>query len=336
MKYLIEIHHGIGDIVQITGVIETLYKKDSAAKIDVILLSDSRATLLKNDYRINKIYTLDIRNNSFFSLAKTIIDLRAQRYDYAFFSSISNARDANLLAILINAKMSVGEQFKFISRLTNRFVYVNNEHEHIVKRNSKLLQVAGIVEHVECPKLIINETIEIGSDKVIGICVGTSKPQKNWAIDRYIELAKHFSKKGYDIAFIGGESESKRFPLELFGEFQNWHNYMGKLSLTESAALVKSCKLIVGGDTGIMHIAAALNETTVSIFSCSDPNLHAPFSDKSYFLTANIPCQYCYGTERLLACRDYECLKGVSIAEVIDLVSGVLDGAVKDHRKFRI
>lgn len=336
MKYLIEIHHGIGDIVQMTGVVETLYKVDSAACIDIIVLNDSRKPLLKDDYRVKNIYTLDVKHQTWTYLIETIKKIRGRKYDYIFYSSISNVRDTNILALCLNAKNNVGEQFGFLSRLSSRFMTVKKDNAHIVKRNANLLLATGLTEHVFSPKLIIKETINLGSNRVIGLCVGTSKPQKTWAVDNYIEVAKHFSGNGYNVVFIGGKAESKWIPEELFVKHPNWHNYMGKLSLTESASLVKSCNLVIGGDTGIMHIAAALNVATVAIFSCSDPSLHAPFSDKSYFLTASVPCQYCYETDRLLKCKKYICLSSISVNMVIDLATNVLEGTAGDYHKFFI
>lgn len=336
MKYLIEIHHGIGDIVQMTGVVETLYNTDSDARIDLILLNDSRKSLLKNDHRIKTIYTLDIKNQTWTCLMETIKIIRGCKYDYIFYSSISNVRDTNILALCLNAKKNVGEQFRFLSHLSSRFLHVKKEKTHIVKRNANLLLTAGLTEQVFPPKLIIKETIKVDSNRVIGLCIGTSKPQKTWAVENYIDVAKHFSSNGYDIVFIGGKVESEWISDEIFIKYPNWHNYMGKLSLTESAALVKSCNLVIGGDTGIMHIAAALNVATVAIFSCSDPGFHAPFSDKSYFLTASVPCQYCYETERLMKCQNYICLSSISVNQVTDLTTNVLKGTAGVIHKFFI
>lgn len=335
MKYLIEIHHGIGDVVQMTGVIETIYKYDSKSQIDLILLSEDRASLLKDDYRVKTIYIINIANNSKRYLLSTVKKMRKQKYDYLFFSPISNTRDANILAMLINPKRIVGEQFHLLSYFFNKFIYVKKEDCHIVKRNSNLLIASGITDKVYFPKLIIKDVFK-EKDNTIGICIGTSKPQKNWAVERYIEVAKFVTTIGYDVVFIGGKAESDLVPSDLFEKNKNWLNYMGKLSLTESASLVKSCKLIIGGDTGIMHIAAALNIKTIAIFSCSSPYYHAPYSECSYFLTANIPCQYCYGTKELLCCKEYKCLDGISVNQVCKLIRDVFSGNTNSKYIFRI
>ena len=62
MKYLIEIHHGIGDVVQMTGVWETLYRMDKDADIGVIINLYGRYELLRNDRRIKHIYLLNIHD----------------------------------------------------------------------------------------------------------------------------------------------------------------------------------------------------------------------------------------------------------------------------------
>ena len=58
----------------------------------------------------------------------------------------------------------------------------------------------------------------------------------------------------------------------------------GKLSLIQSAKVASKCCLIVGGDTGIMHMAAAVGGTTLTLFSCTDPRLHCPYSRRKHLI----------------------------------------------------
>lgn len=326
MKYLIEIHHGLGDVVQITGVIETIYNGDSRADIGLILYDELRADLFEEDPRVNIIYFLNIKKRN--KIVETLKKIRDYRYDYVFFSPISNEIGIQLLAIFLGAKAYYGEQLILLSKISSKYHLINKKDEHIVIRNSRILEATGMFSPISDPKIEglpkLPDVEGIGN-KIIGLCIGTSKPSKTWFIDRYLEVAEYFEKQGYEIVFIGGKNEEKIFPIEVLNIHGAWHNFIGKLNIMESAALTRKCCLVLGGDTGIMHIAAAVNTPTVALFSCSDPRLHAPYSDKSYILTAGVECQYCYETSGYVDCLEYKCLKGITVEKVIEVMQGVLE-----------
>ena len=329
MKYLIEIHHGLGDVVQITGLIDTLYRGDDKADIGVILYDSSRAGFFFNDPRVKHIYYLNIRSNSRMDSVKTVLEIRRYKYDYAFFSPISNRRVIKLLALIIAARNSFGEQLSDFSLPGASFHKVPAVESHIVVRNNNMLLATGLFETVLSPALVglplLKEYEKIGGKPMIGLCIGTSKPSKTWPLNNYIEVAKHFE-DDFTIAFIGGKKEQESFPANLFSQHESWVDFLGKFNIMESAALTKMCKVVIGGDTGIMHIAAALNVPTVTIFSCSDPALHAPYSNASYVVTCKVDCQYCYEYGGYNSCTEYRCLNGITPDMVIQYANDALTG----------
>lgn len=337
MKYLIEIHHGIGDVVQMSGVIETLYYSDPDAEIGIIVYSENRAVLFKNDERVKWIYMINLNDMTKKELLNTVISIRRMQYDYAFISPISNKRAAQLLGMLIGAKITFGEQFVELSRVSKSFRLVQKKDVHIVERNNNVLLASGLVKNVEHPKLIGIESIErIKGDvnKLVGVCIGTSKPAKTWPLERYVDVAIELECRGYGVVFIGGKDEADRFPIELFQYHSHWYNYLGKVDLLGSAALTAECDVVLGGDTGIMHIAAAVDTPTVTIFSCSDPKYHAPYSDNSYIITTKLDCQYCYAKGGYRNCKEYKCINQISVEQVISLLQKVLDGTADDTYRF--
>ena len=323
MKYLIEIHQGIGDVVQMTGVIDTIYENDDKAEIGLILALPNRAELFNHDPRIKNIYYINLKNKSFISNIKTACEMRKQHFDYAFFSSISDKMGARVLAFIINAKNSYGEQLVNFGRMHK----VKAVNEHIVKKNANLLKASGLFEKVNYPKLVGVESYDkekFEGKKVMGLCIGTSKPSKTWPLEKYLEVADYFGNRGYEIIFLGGKQEAAGMSQTYFENHTNWHNYLGKTTLLQSAGLLTNCNLLLGGDTGLMHMAAALDVLTITIFSCTDPALHTPYSSKSYVASIKISCQYCLhlGTE----CKDYKCLNGITTNMVIDLINEVIEG----------
>jgi heptosyltransferase-2 len=83
------------------------------------------------------------------------------------------------------------------------------------------------------------------------------------------------------------------------------------------AALLEKCEFVVGGDTGPVHLAAALDVRVAVIFGGSDINETAPISKKTVLLSKNYECAPCRGRPD---CSDYPCLKDIKVSEVFEVV----------------
>ncbi len=99
---------------------------------------------------------------------------------------------------------------------------------------------------------------------------------KRWPAERYGQLGKMLSERGYDIVIIGGLQESA-----LARQIQRYvgqaRDLTGRTDFAKVAMLGAKAALVVGNDTGPLHLAAATGAPTVVMFSsASDPQLAAP------------------------------------------------------------
>lgn len=346
MKYLIEIHHGIGDIIQMLGVVETIYRGDNRADIDLILNKKQYDTLFENDCRIRKKFHIDLITMKKSEILKVAFKMRKENYDYMFISPISNHWAAQMLAFLVKPKLCCGEQLLELSKVNkSRYKKSLDLKCHMVIRNQNVFRSAELEYKAYLPKLcdldavlkslVQRQIIEDKGRQRLGICVGTSLPAKTWDIYKFIKISEIFTEKGYQVLLIGGEKEKKELKNSLIKENDRCENLLGRLNLIESAAALKTCIAVIGGDTGMMHIAAAVGCSTLTIFSCTDPQLHCPFSDKSFYITKRISCQYCYYTNGYKECHHYKCLD-ISIEEVSNALQVVLDGNTNSEYYFDI
>lgn len=333
MKYLIEIHHGIGDIVQMTGVIESIVKADTNAYIALIINKDSYKSLFECDDRVKKFYRIDFKGMTKFQIIFEVLKMRKEHFDYLLVSPISNKKYSQVLAKMINAKCSVGEQL-VDKGLKNR--HVEFEDVHIVKRNENIYKKLNISDMVFMPKLNVSEiTIPINIEKeAIALCIGTSITQKTWNINNYIKLAEYLIKMGKQVIILGGKKEQDMLTTVNIPE--NCINMTGKLSLIQSAKVASLCNLVVGGDTGVMHIAAAVDTMTLTLFSCTSPYLHSPYSNKSYFYKIELPCQFCYENGKENECSDYKCINQIEFEKVKEIVDSILENKVDLKYKYMI
>lgn len=74
-----------------------------------------------------------------------------------------------------------------------------------------------------------------------------------------------------------------------------------------------------------MHMAAALDIPTVTLFGPTDPKEFAPYSYKNVNITLNFPCQYCYRKPAMYDCQNNECMKKISVGKVLKKVTESLE-----------
>jgi ADP-heptose:LPS heptosyltransferase len=121
----------------------------------------------------------------------------------------------------------------------------------------------------------------------------TSSPRKNWPLENYLALATHFRDTGIQVLFGGGPGERSRLEPASRAGFP----VAAGAPLLVSAGLVKLCTVILGSDTGLLHIAVAMNKRVVFLVQATRyPNRFYPFRHPEWKITppkgeriANVP-----------------------------------------------
>jgi ADP-heptose:LPS heptosyltransferase len=110
----------------------------------------------------------------------------------------------------------------------------------------------------------------------------TSGPNKNWPLDRQIALAGHFQNKGFQILFGGSPAEQG----SLGAVRQAGFPVSAGVPLLVSGGLMKLCSVIVGGDTGLLHLAVAMNKRVVMVMRSIVPGTCHPLQHPDWTLTS--------------------------------------------------
>jgi heptosyltransferase-3 len=102
---------------------------------------------------------------------------------------------------------------------------------------------------------------------------------KRWTIEGWQDVARHLDSMGFRVVVVGGsdEEEAEYVRRVVQGLPATVVNLTGRLKFSEVAKLVASCRVYVGLDTVVTHLAAATGATTVALFGPTNPVKWAPW-----------------------------------------------------------
>lgn len=133
------------------------------------------------------------------------------------------------------------------------------------------------------------QTALLGSRPMIGFCPGAEfGPAKRWPHYHYAKLAEMLIEKGYAVALFGSakdEAVGEEIRQTLSENAQSYClNLAGQTNLNEAVDLIAHCAAIVTNDSGLMHIAAAVNRPLVALYGPTSPQYTPPLSDKAVII----------------------------------------------------
>ncbi|HEY5994234.1 MAG TPA: lipopolysaccharide heptosyltransferase II [Gallionellaceae bacterium] len=133
---------------------------------------------------------------------------------------------------------------------------------------------------------------------VVVFCPGAEYgPAKRWPVSYFAELAQRLAERGYAIWLVGSNKDKEiGDKIVALGNPQS-RNLCGQTDLAEVIALLSCANLVVSNDTGLMHLAAALDRVMLALFGSSSPQFTPPLSDKAQVIRLDLPCSPCFKRE---------------------------------------
>lgn len=161
---------------------------------------------------------------------------------------------------------------------------------------------------------------EFGDQKVAVLAPFTTRPQKHWFDERWIELARGLRSVGFRCLILGGAGDiasATKLAKMSDGEVIS---LAGKTALLESAALIQAGQVLIGVDTGLTHLGKAIGTPTIALFGSTLPYWEAP-SSQSEILYVKESCSPCH---RRPVCKGlYTCMRHLESQDVLAAVQRV-------------
>lgn len=166
-----------------------------------------------------------------------------------------------------------------------------------------------------------------------GASWGPNAVFKQWAPERFAETADALTRQAAFSAVLIFGDLSESALCERVAAAMRWPGRKAPVqvsSLLTLAGLLRRCALVIGNDSGPLHLAEMVDAPTVSIFGPVDPSVYGPFSSPlhHHVVTRGLVCQPCYQGFRFPPCPwDNRCLKQLEPALVLQQAESLLKKA---------
>lgn len=152
---------------------------------------------------------------------------------------------------------------------------------------------------------------------------GTTWQTKLWHEEGWLQLGQellhHYP--GVTLLFSWGTAEEQQRGQALVSQLGEQARLLDRLSLKQFAAVLKRCNLVVGGDTGPVHLAAAVGTPTVSFYRCTDGSRNGPFGERHVIVQSALSCAVCMRKE----CEhDQDCRRSITVGAMFDAARRLL------------
>ena len=159
------------------------------------------------------------------------------------------------------------------------------------------------------------------SRPVLAICPGAEYgPAKQWPTVHYAELGRHFARAGWDLWLFGSEKDVA--VCEGIAATCKVSTVLaGRTTLEQAVDLMSLADAVVSNDSGLMHVAAALDRPLVALYGSSDPGFTPPLNKRHEIVSLGLSCSPCF--ERVCPLGTTACLVDMTVDRVASALESV-------------
>jgi len=317
MRILIVKLSALGDIIHALPVLDYLRQAAPGAEIDWVLEEQNR-DILEGHPQIRNVICINTRKwrKAPFSVttrreASAIVkQLRSASYNMLF--DLQGNIKSGIIAALVGVPRRYGFDRDGVREslnlmFTNHHVPLCPKDHHVSRRSLKIVSSAfggnyssyaltSYIHTTPGEDEAAAELISVAPGKMhLLFHTGTTWETKKWSIEDWLELGRLVLNRfpSVSILFSWGNDQEHAEAEYLTTELGNRALLLPRLKLKSYCAVLKKVNLVVGGDTGPIHIAAAVGTPTVSFYRATDAKRNGPEGSRHISLQSSMPCTIC-------------------------------------------
>jgi heptosyltransferase-2 len=199
----------------------------------------------------------------------------------------------------------------------SRFGLINRRHTldeaalpQMAERFAQLAQIPGsdLLRPLPNPRLTSTEEQQAATlealgmarpEKVAVFCPGAEYgPAKRWPARHFAALADDLAGRGYAIWLLGS-AKDQAIGEDIIAATASVkpQNLCGTTSLAQAIDLIAASDFVVCNDSGLMHVAAALDRPLVAVYGSSSPGFTPPLSERAQIISLQLECSPCFKRE---------------------------------------
>ena len=269
-KLLIIRFSSIGDIVLTTPVVRCL-KRQLNASLHFLVKKEYRELVAHNPY-LDHVHSFDKSEENLYALSRKL-----KKEQFNLVIDLQNNLRSRMLTRMLGLKSIRFNKLNKEKILLTRFKINRLPQKHLIDRYFEAMYQLkikndglGLDLHIPVMKhmnlQLFDRRLRPGYFNVI--VAGAMHQTKNIPTDKLIELCQALPNQLFVI--LGGTNEKEKGE-SIANHCKNTVDLCGKLSLLESASVIDQCRQVISPDTGMMHIAAALNRPIISVWGNTVP-----------------------------------------------------------------
>ena len=217
------------------------------------------------------------------------------------------------------------------SGLISKAVHGVNDKGHIVQQYLDVIRFLGskvkepsfpmpaLIKEKNVMQALLKQTFtNIDKQNIVAVVPGAGWVTKEWPVRFFITLCKKLIEDKKYIVLVGAGAEvEKCATIEAALDKKYVLNLANKTNLKELAALMGSVDLCIGGDTGPVHIAAAMGCKIIALFGASSGHRAGPYGDKVTVISTDEKCAPCFKRKCPL---NKNCMEKISVDKVLEKI----------------
>ncbi|MES1986712.1 MAG: lipopolysaccharide heptosyltransferase II [Pseudomonadota bacterium] len=321
----------VGDMILAQSLFKTLKLNDPNCIIDVAAPAWT-LPLIERMPEVNKGIALPFKHGQFalFERIKFGKSLRNEAYTQAII--LTNSLKSAILPFAAN----IPQRTSFLGELRYGLVNDVRKLDKIkLPRTVDRFVTLGLQKNAPLPDNILNPSLiankenalatlqKLGiaspSSRILGLCPGAEYGEaKRWPAEYYAEVAREALNKGWQVWLFGSDKDVMVTSVINQQTGNHCLNLGGKTKLGDAIDLMSLCDTVISNDSGLMHVAAALDKKLIAIYGSSNPHHTPPMQPDAVVEYLGLDCSPCF--QRVCPLQHLNCLKLIKPSSIIQFI----------------